>query len=117
MGYVTYEFYRTEYMGAEITDEADFERSRLEAEAYIDRITMGGITDVTDAVKNAVCAVAEIICRQTHDEESVIASESVGNHSRNYTKTAKTESEREAEKYRKASLYLSRTGLLYRGLR
>ena len=117
MGYITFDYYRTSFMGTEIKDDVTFERARIEAEAYIDQITRGNITEVTDAVKNATCAVAEIICKQAHDEEATVSSESVGNHSRSYTKATKTTAEREAEKYRKAALYLSRTGLLYRGLK
>lgn len=117
MAYATFEYYQSGFKGSAITDGAAFESAMVEAEAYINQITMGRITEASEAVKNACCAVAEVICKQSHDDEATISSESVGNHSRSYTTTKKTEEQREAEKYRKATLYLSRTGLLYRGLR
>lgn len=117
MGYATYEYYRTQYKGNSIKDEETFDSVVVEADAYVDRITMGKIREETDDVRNAVCAVAEVIEKQTHDESPTVSSESVGNHSKSYTVNTKSEAEREVEKYRKASLYLFRTGLLYRGMK
>lgn len=117
MAYATFEYYESDYRGTAIKDQEEFDNAMVEAEAYINHITMGRITEVSTAVKNACCAVAEVIYKQDRDEEATISSESVGNHSRSYTTSKKTEEQREAEKRRKAALYLSRTGLLYRGLR
>lgn len=117
MGYATYDYYRTTFMGSVIKDCATFDSVLVEAEAYIDRITHGNIKEVSDAVRNATCAVAEIICKQAQDEEATVASESVGNHSRTYTVVKKSAADREAEKHRKAALFLARTGLLYGGLK
>lgn len=117
MGYATYDYYKNSYHGNVISDEETFLRVSVEADAYLDTLTRGKIKTATDAVKNAACAVCEVICMQSRDEETVVSSESVGNHSRSYTRASRTSAEREAEKYRKATLYLSRTGLLYRGLK
>lgn len=117
MAYVTYEWYADTFLGGKIPSFEDFARVIPEAEAYIDDITRGKVTEATEAVKKAVCAVAEVIYNQEKDEDATVSSESVGNHSRAYTKQTRSLSEREAEKARKARLYLSRTGLLYRGLR
>lgn len=117
MGFVTFDYYRATYKGTVITDQAAFDGVLVEAEAYINQITRGNIKEVSDAVRNATCAVAEIIWKQAQDETATVSSESVGNHSRSYTVTKKTTAEREGEKFRKAALFLSRTGLLYRGLK
>ena len=118
MGYASFDYYRTVYNGTLITDDVDFARAEIEASAYIDQITRGKASgNDSDAVRNATCAVAEIIVKQAHDEEATVASESVGNHSKGYTKVNRTPEDREAEKYRKAALFLSLTGLLYRGMR
>ena len=81
-----------------------------------DDITRGRITVPTIEVKKATCAVAEVIYNQANDDTPVVTSESVGNHSKSYTKKMVSTADREAEKAKKARLYLSRTGLLYRGL-
>ncbi len=118
MGYATFDYYRTVFMGTTINDDTEFYRVELEASAYIDQITRGQAKDnVSDAVRNATCAVAEIIVKQARDEDATISTESVGNHSRSYSKPVKTAEDRETEKYRKAALFLSLTGLLYRGLK
>ena len=117
MAKVTYEWYADKFPGGIIPDYISFAAQLTEAEAFVDRITGGRIVEATDAVKNAICAVAEVIYKQAQDDAPKVSSESVGNHSKSYnTKTIST-AEREAEKARKARLYLSGAGLLYRGLR
>ena len=116
MAYVTYEEYKTNFPGGPLT-ETEFNGAITEAEAYIDYITGGKVQEATDEVKKAACAVAEVIHNQAQDNALTVSSESVGNHSKSYTKKSVSTAEREAEKARKARLYLSRTGLLYRGLR
>ena len=117
MAEVTYEWYINTFPGGAIPDAKSFASALPEAEAYIDNITRGRTTDNTDAVKKSTCAVAEVIYKQAHDADPKVNSESVGNHSKSYTTKAVSTAEREAEKARKARLYLSRTGLLYGGLR
>ena len=116
MAYVTYEWYSDTFKGKAIPDAAAFDGVIVEAEAYINYITRGKITEPTEEVKNAICAVAEVIYNQAHDDAPTVSGESVGNHSKSYTKKTFSTAEREAEKVRKARLYLSRTGLLYGGL-
>ena len=117
MAYVTYDWYINTFKGKTIPDADAFDGVITEAEAYINYITRGKTTEATDEVKKATCAVAEVIYNQAHDEALTVSSESVGNHSKSYTKKTVSTAEREAEKARKARLYLSRTGLLYGGLR
>ena len=117
MANVTYEWYINAFPGGAIPDADNFSSVLPEAEAYILDITRGRATEATDEVKKATCAVAEVIYKQAHDDAPAVSSESVGNHSKSYTTKTVSTAEREAEKARKARLYLSRTGLLYRGLR
>lgn len=117
MAYATYEWYADTFQGGAIPSFEGFASVITEAEAYIDYITRGRITEATEAVKKATCAVAEVIYKQINDEASTVTSESVGNHSKSYAKQSKSTAEREAEKARKARLYLSNTGLLYGGMR
>lgn len=117
MADVTYDWYKGTFKGQTIPDTAAFDGVIIEAEAYIKYITRGKITEATGDVKNAICAVAEVIYNQAHDGAPAVSSESVGNHSKSYTTKTISTAEREAEKARKARLYLSRTGLLYGGLR
>ena len=117
MAYVTHEWYNGTFKGKVIPDAEAFDGVNTEAEAYIHYITRGKITEPTDEVKKAICAVAEVIYNQAHDNTPTVSSESVGNHSKSYTTKTVSTAEREAEKARKARLYLSGTGLLYGGLR
>ena len=116
MAYVTFDWYSADFKGKAIPDAEAFDGVIIEAEAYINYITRGKITTPTDEVKKAACAVAEVIYNQAHDNAPAVSSESVGNHSKSYTTKTVSTAEREAEKARKARLYLSGTGLLYGGL-
>ena len=117
MAKVTYEWYADKFPNGIIPDYNSFAAQLTEAEAYVDHITGGRTAEANDAVKNAICAVAEVIYKQAKDDAPTVSSESVGNHSKSYTQKTVSTAEREAEKARKAKLYLSGTGLLYRGLR
>lgn len=117
MADVTFEWYTDTFKGKVIPDTDAFDGVIIEAEAYINYITCGKITEATDKTKSATCAVAEVIYNQANDTAPAVSSESVGNHSKSYTTKTITTAEREAEKARKARLYLSGTGLLYGGLR
>ena len=117
MADVTYEWYSGTFKGKVIPNAEAFDGVIIEAEAYINYITRRKITEPTDEVKKATCAVAEVIYNQAHDNAPTVSGESVGNHSKSYTVKTVSTAEREAEKARKARLYLSGTGLLYGGLR
>lgn len=70
--YATYDYYQGAYLGALISSD-DWPRYERDASLYIDKLTYERlITDplkVTDRVKSAVCAVAEVLKRQ-EDAES-----------------------------------------------
>jgi len=121
MIYADYSYYVGEFMGNVIPNES-FNSAARDASAFIDNVTMGRINfdtlsdDIKAKVKNACCAVAELTYKHENDSPAV-SSESVGNHSVSYAVTAKSGVEKEREKMRKVNLYLSHTGLLYRGLK
>lgn len=117
MATVTFEWYYNDFYGRTIPNDDDFYSALPEAEAYIKQITGGKATEATEEVKKAICAVAEVIYKQAHDDDATVSGESVGNHSKSYTKKTVSTAEREAEKAKKARIYLAGTGLLYRGLR
>lgn len=117
-----YEFYALEYKGAVIPDEKAFDSAVIEATAFVDSIiTNREYLNVGDNIKKfryAVCSVAEEIYKQIAiDDSPQKQSESVGDHSVSYNVSKKSYAERESIKHNKARLYLSGTGLLYRGLR
>ena len=60
--YVDFEYYQNDFHGRTITDSVVFESIEIKAAAYINKITYSRINkqNLTDEVKNAVCAVCEI---------------------------------------------------------
>lgn len=61
--YADFAFYKNEFKGIQITDEAVFDSAAVKAEAFVDTVTYGRIRqdDVPRGAQMAVCAVAEII--------------------------------------------------------
>lgn len=118
--YVDFDYYLQTFCGS--MDEISFGRALIEAQAFIDTITFGRIARldvIPDCVKNAVCAVAEEINRRDESRETVGAKKGVkaeSNHNVSVT-YADVISDEECRKnmLSKARMYLSGTGLLYRG--
>lgn len=118
--YVDFNFYTGEYGGSTVVS-SEFQLHALKASAFIDQltsnrvaaiITAGTDTDKIQAIKLAVCAVID---EQAKLEAAggVIASESVGSHSVTY---ANAQSDNREKKLGDAArLFLSNTGLLFRG--
>lgn len=114
MVYADYDYYLNEYSGNAVA-EADFTRLSRQASAYLDSLTYGKIRGpwVDDSrVKDACCAVAEVMQKQEQGGE--VASESNDGTSVTYVTSGKSA---EQEMYYFAVLYLSNTGLLYAGVR
>lgn len=107
-----YRYYSETYGSGVVPTAEDFAKIIREANAVVDDLTHKNITDVTDEVKNAICAVCDELYKR--DNEQNITSESVGNHSVSYG-AALSLGERNARARQMATLYLSGTGLLYRG--
>lgn len=113
MVYADYDYYLNEYSGNAVA-EADFARLSRQASAYLDSLTYGKIRGpwVDDSrVKDACCAVAEVMYKQEQGGE--VASESNDGTSVTYVTSGKSA---EQEMYYFVVLYLSNTGLLYAGV-
>ena len=112
MVYADYDYYLNEYGGNAVA-EADFTRLSRQASAYLDSLTCGKIRGpwVDDSrVKDACCALADILHAQEHGGE--VASESNHSVSRTYVTSGKSA---ERRMYDAAVLYLANAGLLYAG--
>lgn len=121
--YVTYTYYTTTYLGSAIAS-ADFPRLALRASAYIDQVTFnrtaaivaaGTDTATIDSIKMATCAVAEEVQRQEASPDDAIQSESVGANSVTYAATSAKLMTNEAKREKEAAVYLSGTGLMFKG--
>lgn len=115
MEYADFVYYRDTYHGDVIQDPDAFQMVSVLAGAYLDRYTVGKIAEVSNAVKNAFCAAAEVFFQQAAASSSRIAGESVGNHSVTYS--VRSDSDWETLLSRKVRMFLAPTGLLYGGLR
>lgn len=112
MVYADYVYYRGVYGGT--MPETDFRRQARRASAYLDQITMGRVSALAgdDRVLGACCAVAEEYRSQ---EQGTVASETNGDHSVTFSRGG-SEKSGGARLYEAAALYLTTTGLLYRGM-
>ena len=109
---VEYEFYKNTYHGDKIS-EAAWPASSRDAAAFLNMVTFGREIpgEYKDACQMAVCAIAE--AGYGDGEEKQVASESVGKWTRTYQADARSV---DAKRMDAAMLYLSNTGLLYRGV-
>lgn len=122
--YVTYTYYHDTYLGTAIA-QADFNRLALRASAVVDQLTLHRAeaivtaaedTGTIDDIKMATCALAEEMQTQERDGNvDGIASESVGSNSISYTETSIKQLSLDDRLSRAARLYLSDTGLMFRG--
>ena len=108
MKYISYAYYKDDYLGTFISSPEEFSNVSLRAEAYIDKITYGNISVVNEDVKNAVCAVCDVISR--FDKQIGIKSESVDGYSVTLDNSQSSKALFDA-----ASLFLP-PYLLYRGV-
>ena len=118
--YVDFTYYSATYLGTAIVS-ADFARLALRASATIDNLTFeraAAETDVAriDKIKMATCAVAEELQRQDQaGGADGIQSESVGVNSVTYSANSSKQLTNETRQSKAAKLYLSSTGLMFRG--
>ena len=114
--YVDFSYYSETYLGIAIV-AADFARLSLRASEQIDRLTFGRAADDEDnedAIKNATCAVAEII-QSVESGASGIKSERVGDFSVNYVDGAGKSASAKVQYRDAAAHYLASTGLMFAG--
>jgi len=120
--YADYAYYQGTYHGVALTEE-QWPAAAREADAWIDRLTLGRLrhgAPVDDAVRNACCAMAEVVGRY----QSAVAARTPGlasanndGYSESYTGTAADLAvQKQAEMTAAADLYLPRSHpLRYRG--
>ncbi|MCB6572084.1 hypothetical protein LI142_21530 [Eubacterium limosum] len=116
MIYADFNYYQNSYFGESITEERTFNGLALKASAFLDAITYNRIDraqPIDDAIKNAMCAVAEV-WQVYADGRGGIASESVGKVSVTYANAGGKTLEQESANA--AYPFLIGTGLLYQGV-
>ena len=114
--YATYEYYSQTYNGTAL-DEVAFARYARMASNLVDTVTFGrvlNLQEIPDAVRDAVCAVAENYSEHKAKTGQAIKSESNDGYSVTFA-TAKTEEAFQAEAAGVIRMYLAGTGLLFRG--
>ena len=110
MLYADYEYYAKVYQGELTADK--FVPAARDASAYIDLLTYGRLkhgASVTDDVKMAVCAVAEVIAKDlTRQGQATVGvkSETVAGHSVTYEDQMEAAKRLDQEKLSAADLYL-----------
>lgn len=105
--YADFEYYSTVYMGKEIAGD-DFPRLSTRASAYLNTISSAEKHQSDDAVRLAVCAVAE--AWQRNEAGGEVVSQSVGIWSKTYA-TGATRTKEQAL-MDAARMYLSPVGLM-----
>lgn len=109
--YADYEYYTQIYHGSKISEQSWAEVSK-EASAYIDLLTYQRLKQgwqVTESVKNAVCAVSEVLYSYSKSNaqcEIGIASESVSGRSINYVNATEYATHKQGQMQDAAGLYL-----------
>lgn len=118
MAYADYTYYTGTYLGTAIAESA-FPALALRASAQVDQITFGrAATDTTNtnAIKNAMCAIAEELQRQDAvSGADAVTSESQGNYSVSYAANSSKTRTNQQRIDSTAKLWLANTFLLYPG--
>ena len=118
--YADYAYYKDSF-GGDLTAE-EFNRYAHKAERFLNYVVMGKISDVTEPVKNAVCAAAEAVA-EIREGVSIIPQGMKSESSDGYSVTYKDYNAEELAEREKRAMYkaikqeLSGTGLLYQGVR
>lgn len=120
--YADFSFYQATFGGSAVDNAEQFNHAAVFADAYLDDVTHGRITDevmagpLAEKVKLAECALVDVFATTTVAETSgIVKHESVGGHSVSYDR--RTDKELQVLKWQTAALFLRGTGLLYQGLR
>ncbi len=108
--YASYEYYRIEYGGEKIDNEAAFNRLSRRASGYLDAVCCCRIPkDVPTGVKDACCALCDVYFEET--ERAHLISEDTDGYIVTYR-----EENADKKAYEAAFDYLYPTGLLYSGV-
>lgn len=125
---ITYLNYINDYNG-EIIPQSSFNNFVIKASSKINYYTFNRITEIDNNVIFATCEIAELLYEQNQlkrkfkDEEKIIASETVGPHSKTYVNKSNFQAQmilddKKLEKkcYKICLKHLISTGLMYRGI-
>jgi len=118
--YADYAYYKDSFGGALTAEE--FNRYARKAERFLNYVVMGKISEVTEPVKNAVCAAAEAVGGNRGGVGNIPQrnkSETTDGYSvtyKDYNADELAEREKRAM-YKAIKQELSGTGLLYQGVR
>lgn len=107
---VGFDYYKDVFLGSDITSQKDFKRLELRAISYVDKITFGRITEMTESVKCAVCSVCDVLKRR--EARGGIKKEQNDGYSVTYRETSGGEYD---SLYMAASVFLP-AELLYKGM-
>ena len=107
---VGFDYYKDVFMGSEITSLKDFKKYEFRAISYIDRITFGRITEMTESIKCAVCSVCDVLKRRSR--RNGIKQEQNDGYSVTYSESQSPEF---GDLYMAASVFLP-AELLYKGI-
>ena len=110
MDKVGFDYYQNVFLGSEITSKKIFEKLERYALSYVDKITFGRITYMTESIKCAVCSVCEALFKSS--ERSGIKHEVNDGYSVTYTDKAESEF---SDIYMAAAVFLP-AELLYKGI-
>lgn len=127
--YVEFSEYKSDYKGILIPDKTSFESYAIKASGIINYYTFGRIVSVNSKVIFATCEIAELLYKQDQlknkidDDTKTISSETVGPRSISYVNKSSLQNQRilnekelDKEAYKICLKYLSRTGLMFRGI-
>lgn len=113
--YADYDYYRTLYGGKLSDEEYTFAAAR--ASEYLASVTHDRITEdilTGRAVKMCCCAMADLIQKQ--EQRDGKTAEKVGDYSVSYADSSTNQTARQKRRYELAYMYLSRYGLMFRGV-
>ena len=113
--YADYAYYKDSFGGTLAAEE--FNRYARKAERFLNYVIMGEIPEVTEQVKNAVCAAAEAVAEIREGVANI--PQSTDGYSvtyKDYNADELADRERRAM-YKAIKQELSGTGLLYQGVR
>lgn len=116
--YSDYQFYKNEYKGIAIDDEASYQYYAELASVYIEHATLGRATSENKKVKTCECRIADILKANNEgmaDDGREVKSESVGGWSKTYAENKRTDAQLERKITATIRLYLGLTGMLYCG--
>ena len=118
--YVDFDYYSSAdgYMGDEIQDEQTFKRMVKRVTPILDEITFNRVKKlevIPDCVKDAICAAAEKLYQFEQSPAKEIKSENNDGYSVTYADTNEEKARDDAKA--EIRVYLSTSGLLFRGCR